>query len=72
MAKANKKNKIEQKVLKKPKRTHRQTIMFNDTEMEVITNFCRKYKITKKTKFFREVIISTILQKIEENHPTLF
>ncbi|MDR3287158.1 MAG: hypothetical protein LBT27_06930 [Prevotellaceae bacterium] len=69
---ANKKKKPEHPVLKKPKRTHRQTITFNDTEMGVITNFCSKYKITKKTKFFREAIISTILQKLEEDHPKLF
>ncbi|MDR2651381.1 MAG: hypothetical protein LBC68_03575 [Prevotellaceae bacterium] len=69
---ANKKKKIEHAVLKKPTRTHRQTLMFNDKEMSVITNFCCKYKITKRTKFFREAIISTILQKMEEDHPTLF
>ncbi|MDR3226106.1 MAG: hypothetical protein LBT56_00345 [Prevotellaceae bacterium] len=69
---AKKKKKTEPHVLKKPKRTHRQTIVFNDTEMSVITNFCSKYKITKKTKFFRETIISTILQKLEEDHPKLF
>ncbi|MDR1198194.1 MAG: hypothetical protein LBK94_04170 [Prevotellaceae bacterium] len=69
---ANKKRKIEPAALRKAKRTHRQTITFNDMEMSVITNFCFKYKITKRTKFFREAIISTILQKIEENHPTLF
>ncbi|MDR1348504.1 MAG: hypothetical protein LBJ63_08800 [Prevotellaceae bacterium] len=69
---ANKKKKSEPSALKKAKRTHRQTIIFNDIEMSVITNFCNKYKITKRTKFFREAIISTILQKLEENHPTLF
>jgi hypothetical protein len=65
-------NKKKPAVLKKTKRTHRQTIIFNDMEMSVIINFCCKYKITKRTKFFREAIISTILQKIEEDHPTLF
>ncbi|MDR0421357.1 MAG: hypothetical protein LBH30_07935 [Prevotellaceae bacterium] len=69
---ANKKKKIEPAVSKKTQRTHRQTITFNDIEMDVIKNFCCKYKITKRTKFFRETIISAILQKIEENHPTLF
>lgn len=58
--------------IKKPKRTHRQTITFNDVEMGVISNFCSKYKIKKKTKFLREAIISTILQKMEEDHPKLF
>jgi hypothetical protein len=69
---ATKKKKIEPTVLKKPKRTHRQVITFNDKEMELVANFCKKYKITKKTKLFRESIISIILQKMEEDHPTLF
>ena len=69
---ASKKKKIEPAIVKKPKRTHRQTITFNDKEIGVISNFCSKYKITKKTKFFRETIISTILQKMEEDHPKLF
>ena len=67
-----KKKKIEPIHIKKPKRTHRQTIMFTDTEIGFISNFCNKYKITKKTKFFREAIISTMLQKMEEDHPKLF
>ncbi|MDR2126446.1 MAG: hypothetical protein LBP63_06430 [Prevotellaceae bacterium] len=69
---AKKKTKTESVPVKKTVRTHRQTLTFNDMEMEAITNFCCRYKITKKTKFFREAIISTILQKIEEDHPTLF
>ena len=69
---AKKKKKIEPVTVKKPKRTHRQTITFNDTEISFISNFCTKYKITKKTKFLREAIISTILQKMEEDHPKLF
>ena len=69
---AKKKKKIEPTIVKKPKRTHRQTIVFNDTENDFISNFCCKYRITKKTKFFREAIISTILQKMEEDHPKLF
>jgi hypothetical protein len=69
---AKKKKKIQPTVIKKPKRTHRQNISFNDKEMEIINAFCAKYKIENRTKFFRQSIISTILQKLEEDHPTLF
>jgi hypothetical protein len=69
---AKKKKKTELVTAKKNKRTHRQTITFNDTEFNVVANFCSKYKITKKTKFFREAIITTILQKMEEDYPKLF
>ena len=53
-------------------RKHRQVLMFNDKEMEVISHFCTKYKIESKPRFFRESIISAIFQKMEEDHPKLF
>jgi Mor family transcriptional regulator len=56
----------------KVKREHRKTLLFNDAEMEAIRSFCKKYKITNQTKFFREAIITTILKKTEEDHPKLF
>lgn len=54
------------------KRQHKRTIAFNDKEIKVIEQFINKYKIKNKSKFFRESIITTILQKTEEDHPTLF
>jgi hypothetical protein len=56
----------------KPKRHHKHTISFNDKEFKVIGQFVNKYKIKNKSKFFREAIIATILQKAEEDYPTLF
>jgi hypothetical protein len=56
----------------KPKRRHKHTISFNDKEFKVIGQFVSKYKIKNKSKFFREAIIATILQKAEEDHPKLF
>jgi len=56
----------------KVKREHRKTLLFNDAEMEAIRSFCKKYKITNQARFFRESIITTILQKTEEDHPKLF
>ncbi|MCL2098303.1 MAG: hypothetical protein FWH23_06040 [Bacteroidales bacterium] len=56
----------------KVKREYRKTLLFNEAEMEAIRSFCKKYKITNQAKFFREAIITTILQKTEEDHPKLF
>ncbi|MDR0385974.1 MAG: hypothetical protein LBH60_07845 [Prevotellaceae bacterium] len=55
-----------------PRRVHKHTISFNDKEYKVIGQFISKYKIKNKSKFFREAIIATILQKAEEDHPRLF
>jgi Mor family transcriptional regulator len=57
---------------KKNPRTHRKVLLFNDAEMKAVTDFCKKYKIGKPAKFFRETIIAAILRKSEEDHPTLF
>ncbi|MDR1226979.1 MAG: hypothetical protein LBK47_08810 [Prevotellaceae bacterium] len=54
------------------KRVHRRVITFNHEENTVIENFMRKYGIQNRSKFFREAIITTILQKMEQDHPTLF
>jgi hypothetical protein len=56
----------------KSKRLHKQTISFNEKEFKVIVQFIDKYKIKNKSKFFRESIIATILQKLEDDYPTLF
>ena len=53
-------------------RKNKQVILFNDKELDVILRFCSKYKIQSRSRFFRETIISTILQKMEEDHPKLF
>jgi nickel-dependent lactate racemase len=56
----------------KSKRLHKHTVSFNEKEFKVVCYFIDKYKIKNKAKFFRESIIATILQKVEEDHPTLF
>jgi hypothetical protein len=62
----------EQQMFRTTRRQHRKVLVFNDAENEAIKNFCAKYKISNQSKFFREAIISTILRKLEEDHPKLF
>jgi hypothetical protein len=59
-------------VKEKLTRNNRKTILFNQKEVEVINSFCKKYNIKSQTKFCREAIISTILQRLDEDHPKLF
>lgn len=54
------------------KRTHKKTIAFNEMELKVIQHFVAKYKIKNQSKLFRESIITTMLKKMEEDHPKLF
>jgi hypothetical protein len=44
----------------------------NEKEYNAVCRYCDKYKITNRNRWFRETILCHILQKMEENHPTLF
>ena len=54
------------------KRVHRKSILFNKREIQAIEHYCKKYKITNKSKFMREIIITSVLKKFDEDYPSLF
>ena len=53
-------------------RKNRYVLLFNDSEMAAIDEYCSRFKVHAKASFFREVIMSKILTDLEENHPSLF
>ncbi len=53
-------------------RKNRYVLLFNDSEMAAIDEYCSRFKVHAKASFFREVIMSKVLTDLEENHPTLF
>lgn len=65
-------HKVDQNNNEKLRRTHRTSILFNKREQEAINLYCEKYKIRNKSKFMREVIMTGILKKFDEDYPTLF
>ena len=44
----------------------------NEKEYNAVCRYLDKYKISNRSRWFRETILMHILQKMEENHPTLF
>lgn len=48
------------------------TISLNEKEYNMVSRYLDKYKILNKNRWFRETILLHILNKLEENHPTLF
>lgn len=54
------------------KRIHRKSILFNKREIQAIDHYCKKYKIENRSKFMREMIISSVLKKFDEDYPSLF
>ena len=63
---------MDQKKDEKLKRTNRTAILFNQREQEAINLYCEKYKIRNKSKFMRETILTEVLQRFDEDYPTLF
>jgi hypothetical protein len=53
-------------------RKNRIAIMLNDDELKALNRFIATYKVKNKSRFMRETLMSTILKKFEEDHPTLF
>ena len=70
--KAKKENAATNERQPKLKRTHKVVVSFNDNENEVFETYCKKYKVNKKTRFIRETIIRTIMERFLEDYPTLF
>jgi hypothetical protein len=54
------------------KRVHKQTFLLNAREMRAINRYCEKYRVSNKSKFIRETVVTAILKKFDNDHPTLF
>jgi ATP-dependent helicase/DNAse subunit B len=63
-----KKGKRDEKLL----RTIRTGLLFNQREKEAIDLYCHKYEIKNKSKFMREIILTEVLKRFDEDYPTLF
>lgn len=57
---------------KKNVRKYVKTIRFNEREVAVIDQFCEKFNIQSKAGFFRETIMKSILEQLDDSHPRLF
>jgi hypothetical protein len=54
------------------KRVHKQSFLLNELEMRAINRYCKKYKVSNRSRFIRETIVTAILKKFDDDHPTLF
>jgi hypothetical protein len=54
------------------KRTQRLSLMLNNREMRALGIYCNRYRIKNKSGFLRETIMKAILQRFENEHPTLW
>lgn len=53
-------------------RTKKINCMVSQEEFELIEFYLRKYKITNRSRWFRQLMIGHILRNFEQDYPTLF
>ena len=71
MSKKNNK-KVKTAPVQNSRRVHRSTFMLTDEENSAIELYCKKYKIRNKSKFMREAVLRTVMEKFLDDYPTLF
>lgn len=54
------------------KREQRLVCMMSEEELRIVNRYLAKYKITNKSRWFRETILMFIYRNMEEDYPTLF
>ena len=67
--KASDKNKL---VPNRRLRTKKINCMVSQEEFELIEFYLKKYKITNRSRWFRQLMIGHILRNFEQDYPTLF
>ncbi len=55
-----------------PKREQRIVCLMSDEELRIVDRYLAKYKITNKSRWFRETILGFIHKNMEDDYPTLF
>ncbi|MBR1539178.1 MAG: hypothetical protein IJ636_06700 [Bacteroidales bacterium] len=53
-------------------RRYRKTVLFNEKELSLINQYCEKYAVRNTSAFIRNVVITHILEQIDDNYPRLF
>ena len=53
-------------------RSHRVSIMLNDSELRALERYCEKYNVRNRSRFVRETLMRAVLKQFEKDTPTLF
>jgi hypothetical protein len=47
-------------------------LALNDKELKAINHYCNRYRISNRSKFFREAILMEVLRRFDHDYPSLF
>ena len=61
-----------QKLKRQMTRTHRVTILLNDSEHKALNTYLSKYDIKNRSQMIRETLMMNILKRFDADNPTLF
>lgn len=53
-------------------RTKKAQFMLNEEEYKLVSFYLNKYKISNRSRWFRETVVSHILKTLDRDYPTLF
>lgn len=56
----------------KLKRRHKIVFKLNDYESDALNRFCKRYKVENRSRFIRETVMQAILERFDEDYPSLF
>lgn len=54
------------------KRSHRVSILLNDSEMRALEQYCARYTVSNRSRLIRETLMRDILKRFDKDSPTLF
>ena len=52
-------------------RNERYSFLVNSTERQTIENYLRKYRISNRSRWMRETLITFIIKNLDQDYPTL-
>lgn len=53
-------------------RSKKAEFLLSDEEYDLIQFYLKKYKITNRSRWFRETVLGHVLRILEQDYPTLF
>ncbi len=56
----------------KLKRNNKITLALNNRELRALNIYCNRYRVANKSRFLRETIMTAILKRFDEEHPSLW
>lgn len=55
-----------------PRRSHKMVCLLSDEEQRIVDGYLKRYKISNKSRWYRETILSFIHKNMNDDYPTLF